>query len=405
MKIAVVRGTFLNQFEMQNYLPLAKRHELTAFSSLRPIHEEIGFPVVRLPSPMDLLSLTPIFKCIGVKRCARGVLNRVFIDAHYLFGLEKVLRGFDIAHCAETYYHFTQQALRAKRKGFVKKVVSTVWENTPFANEGIWGRRSFKRKAREEVSHFIAVTKMARDVLIAEGCREEKITVIPMGVNLDKFKMQNSKIKITKFASPSSFGAKKSKSLTILFVGRLEEEKGVKELLKVYQQITKNKKQIADKKGQAFITLKIVGSGSLEGWIKKWIKRNELKRQVVVEKLDYQEMPAVYQDADIFVLPSKKTKTWQEQFGMVLVEAMASSLPIVATRSGAIPEVMGKCGMLVEEKDVIGLYKALRVLIKDESLRVKLGKMGRRRAEKYFDSQKVARKIEKVYDNLSRCFN
>ena len=385
MKIAVVRGAFLNQFEMQNFVPMTKKHQITAFSSLKPINDQIGFSVIKLPSPMDLLNIIPAHQG---RRITRGVLNRFFIDAHYLLGLEKKLQGFDIVHCAETYYHFAQQCLNAKKKKFVKKVVSTVWENTAFNNEGVWGRKKFKKRAIEEIDHFIAISQGAYKGLISEGCQKEKITIIPVGVDLEKFKVQSEKLKIKD----------KAKQITILFVGRLEEEKGVKEFLRVFKQIT-------DSKQQKTIKLRIVGKGSLKSWIKRWIVNNQQENNITIEQHSYQEMPQIYQEADIFVLPSKKTKTWQEQFGMVLIEAMASSLPIITTRSGAIPEVVGDCGILVDEASVSQLSQALERLIKDKFLRTKLGKMGRARAEKYFDSQKIAKKIEKVYENLSCCFN
>ena len=342
MKIAIVRGKYLNQYEMQSFEPLAKKHQLTGFSSLRPFHDKFSFPVVKLLSPMDLPDFP--FKM--------PVLNRLFIDAQLLFGLEEKLRGFDIAHSAETYFGFTQQCLNAKRRGYVKKVVATVWENIPFANEGILGRKNFKKRARQEIDHFICVSKGAKEALIFEGCNESKISVVPPGVDTERFKP---------LAKPRG----RDKIITILFAGRLEEEKGVKELLEAYKQL------IIDSE----LTIKLK----------------------IAEKRDYQDMPQAYREADIFVLPSKKTKTWQEQFGMVLVEAMASSLPIVATKSGAIPEVVGEAGILVEEGNAGELYKALKRVSEDKSLRIKLGKIGRERAKKYFDSQKTARAIEKIY--------
>ncbi|MBL7159892.1 glycosyltransferase family 4 protein [Candidatus Microgenomates bacterium] len=397
MKVAVVRGAFLNQFEMQNFALMAKKHQLTAFSSLKPINDQVGFPVIKLLSPMDLLSIIPIHQG---KRIARGFLNRTFIDAHYLLELEKKLQGFDIVHCAETYYHFTQQCLNAKKKGFVKKVVSTVWENIAFNNEGIWGRKKFKRRAIEEIDHFIAVSQGAYKSLISEGCQKEKITIIPVGIDLEKFKAQSEKLKVKD----------KDRQIIILFVGRLEKEKGIKELLETFKQSTIINQQPASTRPlvgrvEATIKLRIIGDGSLKNWIKEWIVKNQQESNVVIEQHSYQEMPQIYQEADIFILPSKKTKTWQEQFGMVLIEAMASFLPIIATRSGAIPEVVGDCGILVDEASVGQLSQALKRLVKDKFLRTKLGKIGRARAEKYFDSQKIAKKIEKVYENLSCCFN
>src|SRR5258708_4973788 len=130
-KVALVRGKFLNLYEMQSFAPLTNRFDMTAFSSLFAIHKRFPFGVVRLLSPMDLPSFPYRMQ----------VLNRLFVDAHYLYGLEKALDGYDIAHTAETYYGYTQQCLDAKKKGYVKRVVCTVWENIPFNNEGIRGRK------------------------------------------------------------------------------------------------------------------------------------------------------------------------------------------------------------------------------------------------------------------------
>jgi len=183
MKIAIVRGKYLNKYEMQYYEPLVRKHKLVGFGSLSPIHDKFAFPVVKLPSPMDL----PNFPY------KMPILNRLFVDAQYLLGLEEKLRGFDIAHSAETYMHFTQQCLNAKKRGDVKKVVVTVSENIPFANEGIWGRKKFKKRALEEVDHFIAISQRAKEALILEGCPEEKITVIGHHVDTKKFQIPNSK--------------------------------------------------------------------------------------------------------------------------------------------------------------------------------------------------------------------
>jgi len=96
-KIAIVRGKFLNKYEMQFYEPLVKQFDLTGFGSLTSYHDSFAFPVVKLPSPMDI----PDFPY------KMPLLNRMFIDVHYLYGLEEKLKGFDIVHTAETYFHYT----------------------------------------------------------------------------------------------------------------------------------------------------------------------------------------------------------------------------------------------------------------------------------------------------------
>src|SRR5437773_10078470 len=116
MKVAIVRGKFLNKYEMQFFEPLARKFDITAFGSLTSYHDAFVFPTVKLLSPMDI----PDFPY------KMSILNRMFIDAHYLVGLEGKLRGFDLVHTAETYFHYTQQCLDAKKKGYVKKVIATV---------------------------------------------------------------------------------------------------------------------------------------------------------------------------------------------------------------------------------------------------------------------------------------
>lgn len=360
MKVGIVRGGFLNPFEMQSFVPLVKRHEVVAFASLRPLGEKVGLPVVKLPSPVDLPNFP--FKM--------PLLNRLLIDAHYLWGLEKKLKGFDIAHTAETYFHYTHQALKAKRRGWVKKVISTVWEVIPHNNEGIFGRRYFKKQAIKEVDRFLAVTQLAKQALVREGCNPEKITVIPVGIDLKRFHPPRQK-------------RKPSQRFTLLFVGRLVAEKGVKELVAAFKKLKLNFPQLR---------LKVVGQGPLKRWLSQ--------QGVEAYNFSYQQMPGVYRQADIFVLPSKPTPTWQEQFGMVLLEAMASGLPIVTTRCGAIPEVVGESAIVVPPGNKTALYQALTQLLQRPEKRKQLAASALLRAKKLYDRERVCKRIEKLYQQV-----
>ena len=85
---------------------------------------------------------------------------------------------------------------------------------------------------------------------------------------------------------------------------------------------------------------------------------------------------------------------------MVLVEAMASGLPIIAYDTGAIKEVVGNAGIYIHEGDVGGLTFAIENLIKDTDFRIKVGTIGRERVKREFDCRKTAKKIEKLYEKL-----
>ena len=96
---------------------------------------------------------------------------------------------------------------------------------------------------------------------------------------------------------------------------------------------------------------------------------------------------------DIFVLPSRTTYTWKEQFGRTLVEAMASGVPVVGSSSGAIPEVVGEAGLIFKEEDATVLANILDSLA-DPKERDRLREKGLRRV---FESYSLERIVESSY--------
>jgi glycosyltransferase involved in cell wall biosynthesis len=101
--------------------------------------------------------------------------------------------------------------------------------------------------------------------------------------------------------------------------------------------------------------------------------------------------------ADIAVVPSLPAPYWQEQFGMVLAEAMSSGVPVIATRSGSIPEVVGDAALLVTPYDVEELATALRDLAADLARRADLAARGRGRAEDIYAVDVVAAQLAAAY--------
>jgi glycosyltransferase involved in cell wall biosynthesis len=121
----------------------------------------------------------------------------------------------------------------------------------------------------------------------------------------------------------------------------------------------------------------------------------------MIDTIPYDEMPGVHNLADIFVLPSGFVRGWQEQFGMVLVESMASGRAVVSTLSGSIPEVVGDAGVLVQPEDPRALSDSLLEFVKSDQMRQEYGLRARIRAETVFDSRLVARQIGQVYEHLT----
>lgn len=360
MKIIIIRGAFLNPFELQNYYGLEGGNSVEVISSKRPISSKINLPLKKLWSPADIPSFP--FKY--------PILNRLFVDAQVLYGLENAIKGSDIVHVAETYFGYTYQAIVAKRRGFVKKVISTVWETIPFNNQSLKGRKMIKVYSKENIDHFIAVTERAKNALIKEGISSEKITVIPMGVDLKRFKPRPK--------------LKNKRVLSILCVSRLVEEKGILDLVRAFLEIRKKNQNV---------NLTFVGRGPLKSEISGY-------KGINIKALPYSKIPEEYSRADIFCLPSRSTKNWEEQFGMCLVEAMASGLPIVSTNSGAIPEVCGDVAKIVKQGSVHELQHTLEKLIYNKPEREKLGKISLARAKDLYDKNKISGQIGALYQKI-----
>jgi glycosyltransferase involved in cell wall biosynthesis len=203
----------------------------------------------------------------------------------------------------------------------------------------------------------------------------------------------------------------------ILFVGRKSPEKGVHRLLEAFA-------LVAEKAPDARLVL--VGPSSLAGQelvdrdgtdplfndVREFWGRPGRFRDYLVEKaesqtpgkvtfldrVDHSDLADWYQRADIFVFPS----IWEEPFGMPPTEAMAAGLPVVATRSGALPEIVvdGETGLLVDRGDVDGLAQALLELLEDSGERARMGAAGRARVLDHFNWDRHTGDWLRVYRNL-----
>jgi len=373
IKVAFVRGKYLNNFEGQNYAFDQHKIKLIGFSSMNALHRDFSFPVMRLASISDFL---------GDVKAVKAIANRAWGDSQVLFGLSKFASQFDIFHTADPHYYYSYQLAKLRSQNKIKKLLVTSWETIPHNNETVSTKKKIKQFVLRHADKFLCYTEKAKQCLIKEGVDGNKIEVIRLGVNLDTFPKKRT------------ISAEENKGINILLVGRLVEEKGIIDLYNAVKNIKKQSLKIKS------LSLTIVGDGPLKHRLEKMIKKDSLTQCVHIIQTTYESIPKVFREADIFVLPSKRNKTWEEQYGMVLIEAMATGLPIVAYDTGAIREVLSEAGSLVKEGDITGLENEIKSLIESPSLRQKIGTMGRRRAEKEFDSRKTAKKIEQLYKKL-----
>ncbi|MFW9928939.1 MAG: glycosyltransferase family 4 protein [Candidatus Thorarchaeota archaeon] len=153
----------------------------------------------------------------------------------------------------------------------------------------------------------------------------------------------------------------------ILYVGRLVEEKGLIYLLEAYKEINSNFK----------IALMIIGEGNQKKYLLDFVKKHNLSDVHFIGYVPNDELYHFYSLADIFVLPSIKTKTFQEPWGLVINEAMNQGCPVITTNivgaaiSGLV--VNEQNGFIVQEKNSDALKKAISFLLLNTS---KLKEMG-----------------------------
>jgi len=367
VRIAVVRGANLNAWELANFaLP---GHEVVAVGSHRGAFDAHGVPVgrLRLHSPADVVARLPA--------PLPAVVARFGGDVSWLLGLERALRGFDIAHVAELASPYSLQALRARDAGAVTRVVATVWENIalPPAPNSLVARRA--AAVARGVDRFLAISERARRHLLYAGVADERIDVFGMGVDLERF-------------APCDRPA--APELRILSVCRLVPEKGVEDLVVAVGLLAG--------RGVA-VRLTFAGEGPSRPQLERLAAAGGVADRVrFAGFVPYEQMPALHRDADVFVLASAPRATWQEQFGFAVVEAMASGLPVLAGDSGSLDEVVGDPAQLVAPHRPERLADALEELAGDPARRAALGAANRRRAEQRYDRQRVAGELAEFYE-------
>lgn len=173
------------------------------------------------------------------------------------------------------------------------------------------------------------------------------------------------------------------------YFGRLVEQKGVLDLIEALAGLPD------------FVRLTLIGRGDLEPRITAAIERLGLRERVERHAMvPSGEVAARMRELHTFVLPSRTTPRWKEQFGRVLVEAMASGVPPIGSDSGEIPHVIGDGGLVFREGDIQDLQAKLRVLIEQPELRGALALKGRQRVLDHYTQRALAAAYYDVYRDM-----
>jgi glycosyltransferase involved in cell wall biosynthesis len=246
---------------------------------------------------------------------------------------------------------------------------------------GFWHKRypdQFAAMVRQRNVHFIAVSNVLRQAAIDYGVPKDRVVVCYTGIDVRQFQ-----------PGPKPIAERPRR---ILFVGRLVEMKGCAYLIEAFQEIAR---RIPDAE------LVVIGDGPLRGDLE------ELARKLAVP---VKFLGAVTQDvvkqhlnrARVFCLPSVTASNGNfESFGMVLLEAQASGVPVVTSAVGGTEGVIeGVTGFTFTEKDVKTLARRVCDILENSELASRMSAAGPAYVQQHFDIMRCTKKIEDLYDDI-----
>jgi glycosyltransferase involved in cell wall biosynthesis len=271
------------------------------------------------------------------------------------------------------------------------KVVVFTWDNLTLEEQGTKARllEYVSMYNRRLVDFFVCGNSAGRDILLAKGIPAQRIDVLPQwGIDQDVFypysQEQRAACRLRLGLSDSEFA--------IGFVGRLVEEKGILDLLCATKRLRSA--------GTQTPTIVLVGSGNLEETAR--LRCAELHLKLVrVPPCSYRNIPEIMNALDVFVLPSQSRPFWKEQFGHVVIEAMACGVPVIGSDSGAIPDIIGDAGLVFHERDDEQLFGCLQSCMESAGLRFAFRNKGLRRVLDNFTNSVIADRTLQIYDRLT----
>ncbi len=236
----------------------------------------------------------------------------------------------------------------------------------------------FWRMTYKKSDAIASVSKYSSNDLMKNGIPESKIHTVYNGVDIVRFNPAiDSEIIKSKYEGKD----------ILLYVGPISERKGLTYLIDAMPSIIKERKDAI---------LILVGSGDNTDLIKKCVEYKIDKNVIFTGFIDEKMLPYYFSACDIFVLPSL-----QEGFGMVLLEAMACGKVVIASKTSAIPEVVGDAGILVEPKCPEAISAAVIDLLNDQTKRRDLEHKAIERARSVFTWDSVADRLIEVYKKIS----
>lgn len=295
-----------------------------------------------------------------------------------LFDVMSRKKRFDIIHC-----HFGQNGIHGaylKHWGIPGRLVITFYgtDLTQYVTNKPSSLYSFLFKKGDL---FLPICQFFKDILIDLKCNPKKIEIHHIGIDLG-------------FFCPAG-NLNSDQEPSILSVGRLVNKKGFFYSIKSIERL---------KQQYPAIKLSIIGDGPNRAYLEKLIRRLQLESNV--EMLGARNKAQILEylhHSNIFLLPSVTTIDGEKEgTPTVLMEAQAMKIPVVSTWHAGIPEVVedGISGFLIKERDIQGIVLALKKLIANPDLRMKMGEAGRKIVSQNFNNEILVTRLISLYSKL-----
>jgi L-malate glycosyltransferase len=298
----------------------------------------------------------------------------------------------DIIHVEnEPHSWIMYQALLCRRLFAPRaKVIVFSWENLTLQEQGVKARvlEQLARLNRQFVDFYICGNADGKQILVTKEISPEVIQVLPQyGIDHDVFYPytpdRRESIRHEFGVSPAEFA--------IGFVGRFVQEKGVLDLVEASGKLRASSRRP--------IVLVLTGKGELEEAVRLRCAQLGIKA-IILPARKYYDIAPIMNMFDVMVLPSQSRSFWKEQFGRVVVEAMACGTPVIGSDSGEIPNVIGHAGLVFHECDRENLFQCLRRSCENEGLRTALRQKGLDRVFAHFTNKRIAEQTLQIYDRV-----
>lgn len=287
-------------------------------------------------------------------------------------------------------YHFFNFIVPPRVNG---KVITTVYDMTYKLYPETMDKNNLKR-LNDDMEYsvnrsdkIITITESSKkDIIKFLDINPSKIEIIPCGVDYNTFNRvlcDEQKLNVRKkYNLPQDY---------ILYMGTLEPRKNIDSIIEAFALLKKQKD---------FDNIKLVIAGK-KGWLFESIfdlvNKLGLNNQVIfTDYVDEIDKPIIYNMAKLFVFPSL-----YEGFGIPVLEAMASSVPVITSNVSSLPEVAGDAAILVDPKDIGGIAKNMIKILSDDHFKNELVRKGHTQAQK-FTWEASAEKLYNIYKEVMK---